>query len=795
MHRAIPLLKPRALLVFGVLLAVVAVLLACGGDGKAGPGTLVPEVYREAVAALEGFIQREVESKGIPALSVALVDDQEIVWARGFGEARPGEGIGASPETVYRVGSVSKLFTDMTVMQLVEAGEVELDTPVTDYLPEFSPRNPFGVPITLRQLMSHRAGLVREPPLGNYFEDTEPTLTATVASLNDTELVHAPGERTKYSNAGIAVVGLVLERLSGKPFVQVLEEEVLRPAGMSRSAFFPREDLLPDLAGAYMWTYDGREFPAPTFQLGMSPAGSLYSTVTDMGRFLSLLFAGGPPLLSTETLEQMWTPQYAEPGTAGGYGLGFRVSDFEGTRKVGHAGAIYGFATELSALPEEKLGVVVVVTMDGANAVSERVADFALRLMRAARAGSPLPLPLETNRLPEGLSARLEGRYEGMGGAGLEAVDRYGRLFVTPLRGGVRSELRTRGDTLVADDRLSFGTRLLVLEDGSLLAGSDTLRRVPDRRPPSPPQRWLELMGEYGWDHNTLYILEREGRLHALVEWFFLYPLEELSRDVFRFPGWGLYSQEILVFQRDSGARVTGVVMAGVPFKRRDVGTEAGVTFQIVPVRPVEELLPEALAATPPSEEGDFREPDLVDLASLDSTLRFDIRYATTNNFMGAVFYSEPKAFLQRPAAEAVVRAHRALEAQGFGLLVYDAYRPWYVTKMFWDATPEPMKHFVADPAAGSRHNRGAAVDVTLFDRDTGRVVEMVAGYDELSDQSYPDYPGGTSLQRWHREVLRKAMEAQGFRVYEWEWWHFDYEDWRSYPIGNLTFDRIGEGR
>jgi D-alanyl-D-alanine dipeptidase len=415
--------------------------------------------------------------------------------------------------------------------------------------------------------------------------------------------------------------------------------------------------------------------------------------------------------------------------------------------------------------------------------------------MRAARAGAPLPAPEETRTLPEGLSAGLEGRYQGPGGGGLALLDRYGRLFATPLQGGFRSELRARGDTLVVDDRLSFGARLLPLGEGLLRAGSDTLRRVPEHRPPAAPGRWRGLIGEYGWDHNTLYILERAGRLNALVEWFFLYPLEEESPDRFRFPDWGLYSSEALVFERDAAGRAQSVSMAGVPFRRREVGTEAGVTFRIEPVRPVEELRAEALAASPPREQGGFREPDLVDLATLDPTLRFDIRYATTNNFLGAAFYSEARAFLQRPAAEAVERAHRALEGVGLGLLVFDAYRPWYVTRMFWDATPESQKIFVADPSQGSRHNRGAAVDLTLYQRATGEPVEMVGGYDEFSDRSFPGYPGGTSLQRWHREVLRRAMEAQGFRVYEWEWWHFDYGDWRSYPIGNLTFDRIPAGR
>ena len=150
------------------------------------------------------------------------------------------------------------------------------------------------------------------------------------------------------------------------------------------------------------------------------------------------------------------------------------------------------------------------------------------------------------------------------------------------------------------------------------------------------------------------------------------------------------------------------------------------------------------------------------------------------------------------PASErnrsAMVRVHRRLAKRGFGLLVHDGYRPWSVTKMFWEATPANLRIFVADPQQGSRHNRGCAVDLTLYDRATGKPIDMVGGYDEMSDRSYPDYPGGTSLQRWHRDLLRREMEAEGFAVYEAEWWHFDYKDWRKYPIGNVTFEEIGKG-
>lgn len=213
--------------------------------------------------------------------------------------------------------------------------------------------------------------------------------------------------------------------------------------------------------------------------------------------------------------------------------------------------------------------------------------------------------------------------------------------------------------------------------------------------------------------------------------------------------------------------------------------------FRIAPVRPVAELRVEALAAQPPKEDGPFRPADLVDLATLDRRITLDIRYATADNFLSTPVYTQARAFLQRPAAEALLRAHRALRKQGYGLRIFDAYRPWYVTKIFWDATPPDKHEFVADPAKGSRHNRGCAVDLTLYDLKTGREVEMTGVYDEMSPRSYPTYTGGTPGQRARRDLLRRAMEKEGFQVFETEWWHFDYKDWKRYAIGNIPFDQI----
>jgi CubicO group peptidase (beta-lactamase class C family)/D-alanyl-D-alanine dipeptidase len=771
--------------VFASLMFCFALAFFAGGSAHAQTD------YAAVKAKLTELIRHEMQTHELPAVYIALVDDQRQVWSEAFGLADRQQGTPASTSDVFRIASVSKLFTDIAVMQLAESGEIDIDAPVTQYLPDFRPRSRFKKDITLRQMMSHRSGLVREPPVGNYFDPTEPTLEQTIRSLHDTEVVYEPERRAKYSNAAIAVAGYVVEVLRGKPFARTVEETILRPLGMSESSFDPRPDLTGRMPRAILWSLDGRRMPVPTFQFGMAPAANMYSTLKDLSAALSVLFNGGEGrggrIVSAATLEEMWRPQFVPSTQRTGIGLGFFVDELDGHRRISHGGDVYGFATEFAALPDAKLGVVVVNTMNAANARSERIATYALRLMLAAREGRDLPSIALTSDVDPALIERAAGRY-GKGNVTVELLARGDKLVLdrTPLR----TVVRILNDTLMVDDRISYGLKLVPLGD-RLVVGTDTLDRLA--QPPSStiPKHWEGLIGEYGWDHNELYILEKHGRLHAMIEWYFSYPLEEISRDVYAFPNYGLYHGERLKFKRGQGSRATQVETASVVFKRRDAGFDSQTTFKVTPVRPVEELRKQAIAAHPPKEEGDFLVPELVDIAALDGTIRLDIRYATTDNFMGAVFYSEPRAFLQKPAAEAVARAHRWLKERGYGLLIHDAYRPWYVTKTFWDATPPHLRNFVADPARGSRHNRGCAVDVTLYDLATGKVVEMVSGYDEFTSRAFPDYPGGTSRQRWHRELLRTAMEREGFDVYEWEWWHFDFRGWQRYPIMNATFESL----
>ena len=332
----------------------------------------------------------------------------------------------------------------------------------------------------------------------------------------------------------------------------------------------------------------------------------------------------------------------------------------------------------------------------------------------------------------------------------------------------------------------------------SQVAAQSTSAIEPGPKPTDVPATWKPWIGEFGSvlrgslgttytlseKDGDIWILQRHGPSDAVI----YTPIEKFS--MHQPPPTDAAHGLRLDWDPSGEHRV--LLMGDVGNIKISPDFNARAQVVIHPVRSVSELRTEALAQSPPKEAGPFRKPELVELAPLDSAIHLDIRYATSNDFLGTAVYTEARAFLQRPAAEALVRALHKLQPLGYGLLIHDAYRPWYVTKIFWDATPQEGKIFVADPSQGSRHNRGCAVDLTLYDLATGKPIEMPGTYDEMSPRSFPDYPGGTSLERWHRDLLRRAMESEGFTVYEHEWWHFDYKDWHEYAILNIKFEDLG---
>jgi len=306
--------------------------------------------------------------------------------------------------------------------------------------------------------------------------------------------------------------------------------------------------------------------------------------------------------------------------------------------------------------------------------------------------------------------------------------------------------------------------------------------------PPGPSPAKAGLVGQYGAVDAVRDISESCGSLVLNGPGLEAATLQHLSGQHYRATD---AAGRPVTVAFDHGA----IVIDGGRLARHDFGAEAQAHIRADVHADAARLRAAALAASPPVEPPPHRPSDLVSLPALDPAIRIHTLYAGVDNFMGVRIYERTGAYMQRPAAEALARVAKRLKGRGLGLLVTDAYRPWFATKMFWDATPPADHNFVADPAQGSRHNRGCAVDLTLYDLKTGRPIEMTGRIDEMSTRSAADFKGGTSRQRWYRDLLRTEMEREGFAVYSDEWWHFDYKDWPDYGIGTATYTELASGK
>jgi CubicO group peptidase (beta-lactamase class C family) len=536
--------------------------------------------YRDAavVRELSTAANESVGAGNMSGVSLALVDDQETVVAAGFGWADKRRRVPASAETVYRVGSISKLFTAIAAMQLAEQGRLDIDAPVGPFVPEFSVVSPFKepAPVTLRQLMCHRSGVIREAPVGSYFDPTEPGARATVRSLAGSVLVHPPGTVTKYSNSGVTVVGRAVEETAGMPFERYQAAHVLGPLGMTHSAWRLDASVKSRLAKGYLAVArEGggfREIEAPQFEFGILPAGNLYSTVGDLARFISCLFAeartSGGPILRPETLREMWTVQLSRQ--TNGFGLGFSLGNHRGFRTVSHSGAVYGFSSWLTAIPELKLGVVVLNNDDIASA-GRTLADLALDLMIEARQGLARPPLRSFAELPAEALAAFAGEYES---ESYWAELTPGTKALNGVLSGQPVSLRPVSATnfLASGRTINLGEVVFDANAEQGIVGFQALgqrfQRVAPGGAPPIPSAWQRFLGSYGPDFIPLIVTTRHGHLYAMTENMYDYRLTPLNLTVFKLPP-GLYVDEQLVFHTDRRGRATSVSLGSIPLKRR----------------------------------------------------------------------------------------------------------------------------------------------------------------------------------------------------------------------------------
>ncbi len=563
------------------------------------PATHQTPIWVQAREAITAQARAEVESGHLTGVAIVWVDGQDIVFNQGFGIADPRRRRVVDEQTVFRVGSISKLFNAVAVMQQVERGNLDLDAPVTRYLPEFHLINPYSdsEQVTLRQLLCHRSGMVRESPVGNYFDPSEPGTQRTAESLAGCPLVHPPNTKTKYSNSGVTLSGWAVESVSGIPYARYQAQEILEPLGMKNAAFLLDNRLRKNLARGQLpvATLDGgfRRIDAPQFEFGILPAGNLYATAADLARFVQCLFQEGRTasgaLIQPDTLAEMMKVQLTDQSN--GFGLGFSLGTHQGLRTFGHMGAVYGFTSALLAVPEHQVAAIVLANDDIAIGAVRRLTTLSMDKLLESKSGlkptEETVSPLDLTGLPIAYLKQFEGEYESQSyWANLREVE--GRIqAVISRQPMVFTPVQSKNDTptFEARGRLSPGSSVVFQvrsEDSTSVAGAgasagevlgftwmnQTFRRVPTGEPPPIPPAWESYLGRYGPNFIPLIVSVRNGHLYAMIENEFDNRLTPLTDNVFQLPP-GMYVDEHLVFHPDRRGRINRISLGTIPLLRQ----------------------------------------------------------------------------------------------------------------------------------------------------------------------------------------------------------------------------------
>jgi CubicO group peptidase (beta-lactamase class C family) len=369
-----------------------------------------PNVPRDALRLLDIWFDAQRAYERMPAISAGVVVGQQLVWSRGYGLADPARAVPATPDTVYSVCSISKLFTSVALMQLWEAGKLSLDDDVSKHLPTFAIQrsDPDSAPITLRALMTHFSGLPREGDLPYWSSANFPSREQLYGNLREQRTFARVGERYQYSNIGMAVLGDVIAAVSGMPYEQYVQQRILAPLAMTDTQ--PR--LPVELAGTRLaighgaLDREGRRQPLPGFEPRALVAAMGYSsTVNDLARFaiwqLRLLERGGSELLKVSTLREMQRVQWQEADGSNEWGLGFAIARDGGAVIIGHDGLCPGYRTGMYLVPKDKLafiGMANGVGNTGSAPYTRAMRRLVLKGLRIAPAKDPAALEPFTGR-------------------------------------------------------------------------------------------------------------------------------------------------------------------------------------------------------------------------------------------------------------------------------------------------------------------------------------------------------------------------------------------------------------
>ena len=471
-----------------------------------GLASLVAQPLLDAqISELGQQIPKLLAEHAIPGLAIGICDRSGPRWLAAFGSTSK-KGAPVTTDTMFSVQSISKLYTATIIMLAVQEGLVELDRPITTYLPAFTVNSVFESHpeerVTLRHLLSHTAGFTHEAPEGSNYRVGRRSFTAHCRSISETWLRFPVGHHFEYSNLGVDLAGFVLQEVIGRPFPDVARDLLFQPAGLRRTTFDHRAvGAEPDRATGHH--RKGVRYPA--LRVPMVAAGGLYTSVTDACQFLQLHLAGGAPLLATGLVSQMYSPPFSGPGQELGYGLGVAVVEMGDRVALGHSGGGFGFLSDAYWLPDVGVGVVVVTN----SADHPLQFDLARRVLlglageshRSRQEPSSAPGP-KTEAVPEPSALRIAGTYIGRAGKVALAVE-DGHLVM--VRDEHKERLRlARPDRLVLTEHPAESYRLLPDREGETrylqeLRSGLVWYRNKMTQPSSPGgrRRWARFVGEY----------------------------------------------------------------------------------------------------------------------------------------------------------------------------------------------------------------------------------------------------------------------------------------------------------
>jgi CubicO group peptidase (beta-lactamase class C family) len=322
---------------------------------------------------VDDYIKAEMERRKIPGLSLAVVRDGEVIKAQGYGLSNVELNVAATPETIYQSGSVGKQFTATLTMILVEEGKLSLDDRIAKHIPD-APAS--WQDITVRHLLTHTSGLSNRiyEKINMRQDYTEDELLQQIAAL---PLDFPPGERWNYSNSGYVTLGVLLHKVTGRFYGDLLREKVFGPLGMTTARVIDEADIIPNRAAGYRLVegeLKNQEWVSP--KLNTSADGALYLTVLDMAKWAAALSSG--KLLKRDSLDLMWLPARLNDGKSVQYGFGWMIGEMRGHRVIRHGGGWQGFSTHIARFVDEKLTVIVLTNLAGApaNEISNGVAGL-----------------------------------------------------------------------------------------------------------------------------------------------------------------------------------------------------------------------------------------------------------------------------------------------------------------------------------------------------------------------------------------------------------------------------------